>query len=98
MPGRMYELLHSEGFRLPLRRRSRAHGEVPQNAVGRFRAPLRLPDENSAAAAHAAPYSMPFSARRWLLDSSRETYAVPRFSVLAGTGGRQTGVAQDGGV
>src|SRR5260370_5054147 len=41
---------------------------------------------------------MPFFARGWLFNSSREAHSMPHFSVLAGTGGQQTRVAQNSGV
>src|SRR5258708_5932997 len=98
MPAWLYKLLYAERLRLPLRGRLGAHGDVSQNDGGRFRAPLRLPNENAAAPTHAAPYTMPFLARGWLFNSSRETHSMPHFSFLAGTGGRQARVAQNGSV
>src|SRR5258708_37901559 len=83
MPRRLHKLLYPEGLRLPLRSRLGAHGDVSQNDGGRFRAPLRLPNENAAAPTHAAPYAMPFLARGWVFNSSRETHSMPHFSVLA---------------
>jgi len=41
---------------------------------------------------------MPFLTGRRLFDSCRETGAVQHLPVLARAGGRQTGVAQNGGL
>src|SRR5436305_53456 len=60
-----------------------------------FRAPLCLPDEESAATPGTAPCSVHVSQSGWLLRPHREAIAVPRISVLAGTGGEQTRVAED---
>src|SRR5262245_33859540 len=95
MPGGVYGLLRAKRLRLPDRSRHPACGLVLGTDGRCVRAAICISYAQPAAPAGAARFNLFLPASRRLLDSPRETYAMPGLPVLAGVGGQPAQMAED---
>src|SRR5450432_2550420 len=91
-------MLRAEGFCLSDRRRSGAGGWIPGDDGEGFRAQVRVPYAQPDAAAGAAGGPLPLFGRGRVRNSSCETDPMPDFPILAGVGGEQARVDEDGAI
>src|ERR1039458_581899 len=96
MPAGLYGLLRTKGVCLPHRGRFGPGGHICGNDGAGLRTKIRLPHGETITAACAAPGPMLLFARRRLFHSPGQAYPVPHFPLLAGAGGEQAGMEEDG--